>query len=160
MENLGEVLHGSVIQNSPYKIEMGKPDLKVHTRLIQHCPSLPIFILPCFPPPRPHPPSPLHSPPARGLRPCSLRDSDVLALLWCISSDVLPLTSFPQVLCKHDLTVKESKLLAQRIQQDYRVHLIMDNLPAATKVRSSHIVLRSLLLHTSCCGHECLLLNA
>ncbi|KAL3899215.1 MAG: hypothetical protein SGPRY_012682, partial [Prymnesium sp.] len=76
VENLGEVLHGSVIQNSPYKIEMGKPDLKV--------------------------------------------------------------------LCKHDLTFKESKLLTQRIQQDYRVHLIMDNLPAATKVRSSHSMIREL----------------
>ncbi len=29
VENLGEVLHGSVIQNSPYDIFMGKSDFKV-----------------------------------------------------------------------------------------------------------------------------------
>ena len=29
VENLGEVLHGSVIQNSPYDLQMGKPDFKV-----------------------------------------------------------------------------------------------------------------------------------
>merc|ERR1719478_2108700 len=29
VENLGEVLHGSVIQNSPYVLQMQKPDFKV-----------------------------------------------------------------------------------------------------------------------------------
>ena len=33
-ENLGEVLHGAVIQNSPYEILMGKSEFKVrHTEL-------------------------------------------------------------------------------------------------------------------------------
>jgi len=66
VENLGEVLHGSVIQNSPYEINMFKQDFKV--------------------------------------------------------------------LCKKDLTTQEAKLLASRIKHDYRVHMIMDNLPAATKM--------------------------
>merc|ERR1719160_2434949 len=66
VENLGEVLHGSVIQNSPYDIFMGKTDFKVA--------------------------------------------------------------------CRIELTKKTSALLAQRIKEDYRVHLIMDNLPAATKM--------------------------
>ena len=66
VENLGEVLHGSVIQNSPYDIFMGKTDFKV--------------------------------------------------------------------LCKQELNYKTSMLLAKRITEDYRVHLIMDNLPAATKM--------------------------
>ena len=33
VENLGEVLHGSVIQNSPYDIFMGKSDFKVACRV-------------------------------------------------------------------------------------------------------------------------------
>jgi len=66
VENLGEVLHGSVIQNSAYDISMGKTDFKV--------------------------------------------------------------------LCRKEMTRKEASLLAQRIREDYRVHLIMDNLPAATKM--------------------------
>ena len=66
VENLGEVLHGSVIQNSPYDIFMGKTDFKV--------------------------------------------------------------------MCRVELTPKTSALLAKRIKEDYRVHLIMDNLPAATKM--------------------------
>jgi len=66
VENLGEVLHGSVIQNSPYEIRMGKSDFKV--------------------------------------------------------------------LCRKELRAKEVALLGQRIREDYRIHLIMDNLPAATKM--------------------------
>ena len=66
VENLGEVLHGSVIQNSPYDIYMGKSDFKV--------------------------------------------------------------------LCRVELTKSTAELLAKRIKEDYRVHLIMDNLPAATKM--------------------------
>jgi len=66
VENLGEVLHGSVIQNSPYEIFMGKSDFKV--------------------------------------------------------------------LCRVELTKNSAALLAKRIKEDYRVHLIMDNLPAATKM--------------------------
>ena len=68
VENLGEVLHGSVIQNSPYDLQMGKPDFKV--------------------------------------------------------------------LCKKDLAKNEARMIAQRIKEDYRVHLIMDNLPAATRMIS------------------------
>jgi transmembrane 9 superfamily protein 2/4 len=66
VENLGEVLHGSVITNSAYEIYMGKSDFRV--------------------------------------------------------------------LCRLELTKKTAELLAKRIKEDYRVHLIMDNLPAATKM--------------------------
>ena len=66
VENLGEVLHGSMIQNSAYELQMGKSDFKV--------------------------------------------------------------------LCKKDLTKREAMQFALRIRQDYRVHMIMDNLPAATKM--------------------------
>ena len=66
VENLGEVLHGSVIQNSAYGIYMGKTDFKV--------------------------------------------------------------------LCRVELNQRSSALLAKRIKEDYRVHMIMDNLPAATKM--------------------------
>ena len=65
-ENLGEVLHGSVIQNSPYEIFMGKSDFKV--------------------------------------------------------------------LCRVELNKQSAAILARRIMDEYRVHLIMDNLPAATKM--------------------------
>ena len=58
VENLGEVLHGSVIQNSAYEIFMGKSDFKV--------------------------------------------------------------------LCRVELTKGTAGLLAKRIKEDYRVHLIMD----------------------------------
>jgi len=68
VENLGEVLHGSVIQNSPYELQMAKPDFKV--------------------------------------------------------------------LCKKDLSKNEARMMSQRIKEDYRVHLIMDNLPAATRMIS------------------------
>ena len=68
VENLGEVLHGSVIQNSPYELQMQKPDFKV--------------------------------------------------------------------LCKKDLSKNEARMMSQRIKEDYRVHLIMDNLPAATRMIS------------------------
>merc|ERR1719331_2293799 len=39
-----------------------------------------------------------------------------------------------KVLCRKQLSQPSAKLLAQRIKEDYRVHLIMDNLPAATKM--------------------------
>merc|ERR1719313_2349999 len=65
-ENLGEILHGSMIANSPYDIFMGKSDFKV--------------------------------------------------------------------LCRVELTKRTAGLLAMRIKEDYRVHMIMDNLPAATKM--------------------------
>ena len=68
VENLAEVLHGSMIQNSPYELYAQKSDFKV--------------------------------------------------------------------LCKVTLTKKESKLLASRIKEDYRVQMIMDNLPAATRMIS------------------------
>ena len=67
-ENLGEVLHGSKIQNSPYMLYMGKADFKV--------------------------------------------------------------------LCRVEVSKKEAKQFAQRIREDYRVHMIMDNLPAATRMIS------------------------
>jgi len=66
VENLGEVLHGSVIQNSAYEILMHQQVFKV--------------------------------------------------------------------LCRMEVQVADVKKLAQRILEDYRVHLIMDNLPAATKM--------------------------
>ena len=62
VENIGEVLHGSKIQNSAYELYMGKSDFKV--------------------------------------------------------------------LCKVSLTAAESKQFAKRIKEDYRVQMIMDNLPA------------------------------
>merc|ERR1740130_1662876 len=65
-ENLGEVLHGAVIQNSPYEIFMGKSEFRVA--------------------------------------------------------------------CRMKLTERDRVNLAQRVRQDYRVHMIMDNLPAATKM--------------------------
>jgi len=68
VENLGEVLHGSMIQNSPYELFAHKSDFKV--------------------------------------------------------------------LCKKDLTLKEVKTFGQRIKEDYRVQMIMDNLPAATRMIS------------------------
>jgi len=68
VENLGEVLHGSMIQNSPYELFMQKSDFKV--------------------------------------------------------------------LCKVDLTKKQAENFAKRIKNDYRVHMIMDNLPAATRMIS------------------------
>ena len=68
VENLGEVLHGSMIQNSPYELYAQKSDFKV--------------------------------------------------------------------LCKVTMTSKESALMAKRIKQDYRVQMIMDNLPAATRMVS------------------------
>jgi transmembrane 9 superfamily protein 2/4 len=65
-ENLGEVLHGSVIKNSPYDIRMSEALFKV--------------------------------------------------------------------LCRKVLTEAEAKAFAEKIKDDYRVHMIMDNLPAATKM--------------------------
>merc|ERR1712196_398412 len=41
-----------------------------------------------------------------------------------------------KVLCKVTLTLAESKMLAARIKEDYRVQMIMDNLPAATRMIS------------------------
>tara|TARA_B100000524_G_scaffold137816_1_gene68980 strand:+ start:1574 stop:3445 length:1872 start_codon:yes stop_codon:yes gene_type:complete len=65
-ENLGEVLHGAVIQNSPYEINMGRSEFRIA--------------------------------------------------------------------CRVELNKHQRVTLAQRIRQDYRVHMIMDNLPAATKM--------------------------
>ena len=39
-----------------------------------------------------------------------------------------------RVACRMKLTKRERVNLAQRVRQDYRVHMIMDNLPAATKM--------------------------
>ena len=65
-ENLGEVLHGAVIQNSPYEVFMGRSEFRIA--------------------------------------------------------------------CRVGLTKAQKITLSQRVRQDYRVHLIMDNLPAATKM--------------------------
>ena len=65
-ENLGEVLHGSKIQNSPFALQMGK-------------------------------------------------------------------TAF-RVLCRVELTAHDAAVFGARIAQDYRVQMIMDNLPAATRI--------------------------
>ena len=65
-ENLGEVMTGAVIQNSPYDIFMGKSEFKIA--------------------------------------------------------------------CRSVLTKPQKQALSQRVRQDYRVHMIMDNLPAATKM--------------------------
>ena len=40
-ENLGEVLHGAVIQNSPYEILMGKSEFKACCRADTHAPGAP-----------------------------------------------------------------------------------------------------------------------
>jgi len=68
VENLGEVLHGSMIQNSAYELYAQKSDFKV--------------------------------------------------------------------LCKVTLNKEESHQFAARIKEDYRVQMIMDNLPAATRMIS------------------------
>tara|TARA_B110001452_G_scaffold203778_1_gene173753 strand:- start:1044 stop:1775 length:732 start_codon:yes stop_codon:yes gene_type:complete len=65
-ENLGEVLHGSIIQNSPYEVLMGKSEFKV----------------------------------------------------CCLSK----------------LTRAQKTNLVAKVKKDYRIHMIMDNLPAATKM--------------------------
>jgi transmembrane 9 superfamily protein 2/4 len=65
-ENLGEVLTGAVIQNSPYDIYMGKSEFKIA--------------------------------------------------------------------CRSVLTKQQKTLLSAKVRLDYRVHMIMDNLPAATKM--------------------------
>ena len=65
-ENLGEVLHGSIIQNSPYEILMGKSEFRV----------------------------------------------------CCLSK----------------LTRAKKTNLVAKVKKDYRIHMIMDNLPAATKM--------------------------
>jgi transmembrane 9 superfamily protein 2/4 len=65
-ENLGEVLHGAVIQNSPYEIRMGKSEFKV-----------------------------------------------------C---------------CMSKLNRAQKTNLVNKVRMDYRIHMIMDNLPAATKM--------------------------
>lgn len=68
VENLGEVLHGSLIQNSPYELSAMKSDFRI--------------------------------------------------------------------LCRTVLTDIEAKNFGQRIKEDYRVQMIMDNLPAATRMFS------------------------
>jgi len=39
-----------------------------------------------------------------------------------------------KILCRKELTTAEAKEFAVRIEEDYRVHWVMDNLPSATKV--------------------------
>jgi hypothetical protein len=38
-----------------------------------------------------------------------------------------------KVLCRQELNQKQTLLLAKRIREDYRVHLIMDNLPVSRR---------------------------
>ena len=42
-----------------------------------------------------------------------------------------------KVLCRKELTSAEAKEFATRIEEDYRVHWVMDNLPSATKVSAA-----------------------
>jgi len=65
-ENLGEVLSGAIIQNSPYELNMGRSEFKIA--------------------------------------------------------------------CRSELSKQQRTSLSQKVKQDYRVHMIMDNLPAATKM--------------------------
>ena len=65
-ENLGEVISGAIIQNSPYELYMGKSEFKIA--------------------------------------------------------------------CRSELTKAQKNALSTKVRQDYRVHMIMDNLPAATKM--------------------------
>jgi len=65
-ENLGEVMSGAIIQNSPYELYMGKSEFKIA--------------------------------------------------------------------CRSELTKQQKNALATKVRQDYRIHMIMDNLPAATKM--------------------------
>jgi len=65
-ENLGEVISGAIIQNSPYELYMGKSEFKIA--------------------------------------------------------------------CRSELDKKQKAALSNKVRQDYRVHMIMDNLPAATKM--------------------------
>merc|ERR1719217_1397850 len=65
-ENLGEVMAGAIIQNSPYELYMGKSEFKIA--------------------------------------------------------------------CRSELTKAQKNALSTKVRQDYRVHMIMDNLPAATKM--------------------------
>ena len=65
-ENLGEVMSGAIIQNSPYELYMGRSEFKIA--------------------------------------------------------------------CRSVLDKKQKQNLATKVRQDYRVHMIMDNLPAATKM--------------------------
>merc|ERR1719217_952929 len=65
-ENLGEVISGAIIQNSPYELYMGKSEFKIA--------------------------------------------------------------------CRSELTKAQKQALSTKVRQDYRVHMIMDNLPAATKM--------------------------
>merc|ERR1719230_1703128 len=39
-----------------------------------------------------------------------------------------------KIACKSELTKQQRASLTQKVKQDYRVHMIMDNLPAATKM--------------------------
>eukprot|EP00966_Prymnesium_polylepis_P269008 6214496-Prymnesium_polylepis.1 len=39
-----------------------------------------------------------------------------------------------KIACRSVLSKPQKQALSQRVRQDYRVHMIMDNLPAATKM--------------------------
>ena len=41
-----------------------------------------------------------------------------------------------KILCRKELTSAEAKEFAVRVEEDYRVHWVMDNLPSATKVHA------------------------
>jgi transmembrane 9 superfamily protein 2/4 len=41
-----------------------------------------------------------------------------------------------KILCRKELTNAEAKEFAVRVEEDYRVHWVMDNLPSATKVHA------------------------
>jgi hypothetical protein len=58
--------------------------------------------------------------------------------MWLVSADqnspyeVAMAKGEFKVLCRQELTQKQTALLAKRIKEDYRVHLIMDNLPVSS----------------------------
>ena len=95
VENLGEVLHGSKIQSSPYELHMGTSDFRVLCKMdldrIQA-----------------YPPTATRAHTARSL--------------------------VPPARCQLRFRSAQASTFARRIREDYRVHMIMDNLPAATRM--------------------------
>ncbi|XP_071952458.1 transmembrane 9 superfamily member 4-like [Antedon mediterranea] len=64
------------------------------------------------------------------------------------------------VLCKITLDEKASKLLAQRIKEDYNVHLLSDNLPIATRIPEDELGIKFSYVHGYKLGFTLLKENA
>eukprot|EP00967_Tisochrysis_lutea_P054018 scaffold67376_cov31-Tisochrysis_lutea.AAC.3 len=61
--------------------------------------------------------------------------SSLLHARWCAQNspyDIFMGKGDFKVLCRQELTQKQTALLSKRIKEDYRVHLIMDNLPVGS----------------------------